>query len=146
MDVDFPGQVARFKIFPHYRKPYYWTVLVFANRGYMRRAFHQLNVNKNDTDDRFDAIVMPQEGQRLIRGEWKSKPSLGYALFARNRIGAETLCHEAIHMAIEYLRRTNSNIHLDKEYNDADENICYHAGWCARKLNRDFWKFNCYPE
>ena len=93
-----PGEIARFKVFPagKHRSPCYWTVLVFANKGHMRRAFHQLNITE-DHDDRFGAIVMPQERRRLIRGKWKSDPSLGYALFARTQLGMETQCHESVH-------------------------------------------------
>ncbi len=138
-----PGEIARFKVFPGYRAPFYWTVLVFANKGHMRRAFHQFNAT-DDHDDRFGAIVMPQERQRLTRGKWKSDPSLGYALFARTQLCMETQCHEAVHMGLHYLRRTGRSLRLGKENNQVEENVCYFAGYCASQLNRGFHKFHCY--
>ncbi|MHB8108134.1 MAG: hypothetical protein ACYDH4_12020 [Candidatus Cryosericum sp.] len=142
-----PGELARFKVFPagKHRSPCYWTVLVFADRGFMRRAFHQLNITR-DKDDRFGAIVMPQELRRLIRGRWKSDPSLGYVLCARTQLCMETQCHESVHMALGYLRRVKQRPRLGKEVTDDEETLAYHAGWCARQLNNAFHKFNCYPK
>ena len=84
-----PGEIARFKVFPagKHRSPCYWIVLVFADKGYMRGAFHQLNIT-NDQDDRFGAIVMPQERRAAIGRRWRSSPSLGYALFAHTHNSA----------------------------------------------------------
>jgi hypothetical protein len=142
-----PGEVARFKVFlaGKHRSPCYWTILVFVNKGFMRRAFHRLNIAK-DHDDRFGAVVMPQEVRRLLHGKWKSDPSLGYALFARTQLCMETQCHESVHMALGYLRRAGQCPRLAKETNEAEENLAYFAGYCARQLNRGFHKFHCYRE
>lgn len=140
-----PGEIARFKVFPagRRRSPCYWTVLVFANKGHMRRAFHQLNITK-DNDDRFGAIVMPQDCWTGISKRWRVDPSLGYVLFARTQLCMETQCHEAVHMALGYLRRTGRSLRLGKENNEAEENVCYFAGYCASQLNRGFHKCHCY--
>jgi len=145
--MTFPGEIAHFKVFPagKHRSPCYWTVLVFTNKGFMRRAFHRLNITE-DHDDRFGAIVMPQERQRLIRGKWKDDPSLGYALFARTQLCMETQCHESVHLALGYLRRIRRCPCLRKETDDGEEALAYYAGWCARQLNNGFHKFNCYRE
>lgn len=140
-----PGEIARFKVYPagRHRSPCCWTVVVFADKGHMRPAFHQLNITR-DHDDRFGAIVMPQECRRLIRGKWKSDPSLGYALFARTQLCMETQCHESVHMALVYMRRIGRCPRLGRETNSAEENVCYFAGRCASQLNRGFHKGRCY--
>jgi hypothetical protein len=139
------GEIARFKVFPagKHRSPCYWIVFVFADKGYMRRAFHQLNIT-NDHDDRFGAIVMPQERRRAIGRKWRSSPSLGYALFARTQLGMETQCHESIHLALGYLRRIGRCPRLRKETDEGEERLAYYAGWCARQLNNGFHKSHCY--
>lgn len=136
------GEIACFKVFP--KRPHYWTVLVFEHKGYMRRAFHQLNIS-DDIDDRFGAIVMPQEIWHCTRGEWHIvSPSLGHVLFARTQLCMETQCHEAVHMALGYLRRIGHCPHLGKETDDAEETLAYYTGRCAAQLNRGFHKFHCY--
>jgi len=141
-----PGEIARFKVFPagKHRPPCYWTVLVFADKGYMRRAFHQLNVSK-DHDDRFGAIVMPQVRLQLIRGKWRTvDPSLGYVLFARTQLGMGTQCHESVHMALGYLRHIGKCPRLSKQTDDGEETLAYHIDRCASQLNYNFIKFHCY--
>lgn len=143
--MTFSGEIARFKVFPagKRRSPHYWTVLVLANRGYMRKVFHQLNATK-DHDDRFGAVVMFQEQHQLVRGSWKVAPSLGYALFAKTQLCMETQCHEAVHMALGYLRRTKRLPRLLNVVNNDEENVCYFAGYCASQLNSWFHKLGCY--
>ena len=139
-----PGEIARFKVFPDQDAPHYWTVLVFAHKGFMRRAFHRLNP-MDDGDDRFAAIVMPRERRQLIRGRWRTiDPSLGYALFNRTQLCAEALCHEAVHMVFAYVRRVGQYPRLRKETDEGEEDLAYCAGWCADQLNNGFHKFHCY--
>ena len=141
-----PGEIARFKVFPAgCGTSHYWAVLVFRTKRSMRRAFRQLNIT-NDHDDHFGAIVMPQEVRRLLRGKWKSDPSLGYALFARTQLDMETQCHESIHLALGYLRRIGQRPRLCKETTEGEETLAYYTGGCASQLNNGFHKFNCYRE
>lgn len=141
------GEIARFKVFPAGRQsPHYWAVRVFANKGFMRRAFHQLNLYTNN-DDRFGAIVMPQIRQHLVKGRERDiDPSLGYALFARSQLCMETQAHEAVHMATEYLRRVRQRLclRLGAEIDDTEENLAYYVGRCAAQLHHGFHKFHCY--
>lgn len=138
------GEIARFKVFPNRRhSACYWTVLVFSDKGGMRRAFRRLNV-LDDTDDRFGATVMPQEMQRRVGGKWKSDPSLGYALFACTQLDVETQCHEAVHLATGFLRRLGQCPRLRKETDDIEETLAYCIGRCARQLNNGFHKYQCY--
>jgi hypothetical protein len=145
--VTFPGEIAHFKVFPAgaRRSRCYWTVLVFANKGHMRRAYRKLNLT-DDHDDRFGAIVMPQDRWTIIRGRRHIvDPSLGYVLFARTQLCMETQCHESIHMAISFLRRIDKFPRLQrKENNDGEETLAYYAGRCARRLNNSLYKFHCY--
>ncbi len=125
--------VAQFLVYPE--RPFYWTVQVFRDRGAMRRAFHEINV-LDDHDDRFDAIVMPFEKQYFANGAWHSLKWLGYVLFAQTQLGMETQSHEAVHMALGYLRRAK----LAKP----EETLAYYVGKCASKLNKGFLKHGCY--
>jgi len=147
MDVVLPGEIARFKVWPagKHRSPCYWMVRVFKTRGHMRRAFHKLDIS-HDKDDRFAAIVMPQERQKLVRGRWRSaSPNLGYVLFARTYVCAEVLCHESVHMATNYLRRIGK-LRLHQKHDKGEETLAYHTGWCGRQLNNGFHKFKCWRE
>lgn len=140
-----PGEIARFKVFPAGKQsPHYWTVFVFANKGYMRRGFHQLNLTK-DHDDRFGAIVMPQVRLHLIRGKWRTiDPSLGNVFFARTQLGMGTQCHESVHMALGYLRHIRKCPRLSKQTDAAEETLAYCIDRCASQLNYNFIKFHCY--
>lgn len=140
-----PGEIARFQVLPAGRRsPLYWTVLVFANKGYMRRAFHKLNLHPTDRDDRFGAIIMPEEHWQVTRGRKKSEPFLGYALFARTQLGMGTQCHEAVHMALGYLRRIRKIPRLHRETDPNEEALAYCIGGCAAQLNNNFLKSRCY--
>jgi hypothetical protein len=87
---------------------------------------------------------MPIERMRLIGRRWKSEPFLGYALFARNYVLAEVLCHEAVHMATGYLRRIRKLPRLRNQIDNGEERLAYYTGWCGRQLNNGFHKSKCY--
>lgn len=144
------GKLAQFKLWPERRvSPLYWSVLVFDNKGSMRNAFHILNAT-DDHDDRFGAIVMPQERQMLQwtangHESWVSHPSLGYVLFAKTQLDSETQSHESFHMAMGYFRRTGYFPKLDADGStDAEEDLAYVVGRCAGQLHRKFFKSGLY--
>ena len=87
MDLAYPGQIAMFRVFPGKRRtPPYWEVLVFANKGYMRKAYRLLD--PTDTDDRFAAIVIPQAYKKFVNGKWHDmKDALGLVLFSATQLG-----------------------------------------------------------
>jgi hypothetical protein len=144
------GLLSQFKLWPERSlTDLYWSVLVFNNKGSMRRAFHELNAT-DDHDDRFGAIVMPQERMMLQwtaneHESWVSHPSLGYVLFAKTQINSETQSHESFHMAMGYFRRTGYFPKLDPHgCNDAEEDLAYIAGRCAGQLHRKLFKAGLY--
>lgn len=140
------GEIATFRVYPLASSPLYWTVRVYTNRGYMRKAFHVLNVS-DDHNDNFGAAVLPQLRKAFIRGRWKiADHSLGYVLFSQTQLCMETQSHEAVHMALGYLRRTKKLPKLKREANEAEEILAYCVGRCAAQLNRGFHKFKCYRE
>lgn len=140
----FAGEIARFKVYPNGRcAHWFWTVIVFKHKGLMRKAFHVLN-GTEDRDDRFGAIVMPQERQVLLKGKWRRDPSLGYVLFAKTQLGTETQAHEAVHMATSYLRRIKKWPQLGLEIDDREEDLAYHIGYCAGQLHEALYKNRCY--
>ncbi len=135
------GEVTRFKV--QFDTGHYWTVLVFKHKGYMRRAFHQINITA-DNDDRFGAIVMPRVLLRLIDGKWIPDNSLGYVLFSLTQLDAGTVTHEAVHMATSYLRRIKRSLTLRKDIDDREEELAYKIGWVAWKVNHELHKRGCY--
>jgi hypothetical protein len=144
------GKLAQFKVWPERKlSNNYWSVLVFNNKGNMRRAFHILNETE-DKDDLFGAVVMPQERHMLQwtadgSESWVVHPALGYVLFAKTQLNTETQSHEAFHMATGYFRRTGYFPKLDPEdANDAEEDLAYVVGRCAEQLHRKFFKLGLY--
>jgi hypothetical protein len=144
------GKLAQFKLWPERKlSNHYWSVLVFNNKGNMRRAFHVLNAT-DDKDDRFGAVVMPQERMMLQwtangHESWVSHPSLGYVLFAKTQLGSETQSHEAFHMAMGYFRRIECFPKLDPDgCNGDEEDLAYIVGKCAAQLHRKFFKLGLY--
>jgi len=134
-----------FKVFPNKRqKPLFWEVLVFADKGYMRRAYRLLD--PADTDNRFGAIVIPQAYKKFINGKWHDmKASLGLVLFSATQLGAGTQCHEAVHMALGYLRQVRIFPRLSRKSIDPqEENLAYCVGQCSAQLNANFYRLNCY--
>jgi hypothetical protein len=127
----FPGRANHMAT----EKAMYWTVLVFRNKRDMRIAFHELN-HTEDKDDRFGAVVMPQETEKYVDGKWQSLPSLGYVLFSKTQLSSDEIAHEALHMAAGYLRRTNPEaLSLGADgTSDNEECLAYAAGRCARQF------------
>ncbi len=145
MDLTYPGQIAVFKVFPGKRlTPLYWEVLVFANKGYMRRAYRQLD--PADGDLRFSAIVIPDTFKKYVNGKYRSMDNcLGLVLFSATALGAGTECHEAVHMALGYFRRCRNVPRLTRKRIDPEEEtLSYHVGWCAAQLNSNFYRLKCY--
>lgn len=145
MDLAYPGQIAVFKVFPDKRQSsLYWEVLVFANKGYMRRAYRQFNLPSNN--NRFGAIVIPQTYKKFINGKWYDiKNALGLVLFSATQLGVNTQSHEAVHMALSFLRRARRFPRLSRRIIDLEEEkLAYCIGRCAMQLNHNFYRFDCY--
>jgi hypothetical protein len=135
------SEVTSFKV--RFSTGHYWTVLVFKHKGYMRRAFHQINITAN-TNDRFGAIVMPQIHLRLVGRKWVQDKVLGYVLFSLTQLDAGTVTHEAVHMATSYMRRIKRALSLGKQVNDREEELAYKIGYVASKLIYELYKRGCY--
>jgi len=144
LPTEITGEYARFKVFPAPDRPEYWVVLIFPTKTGMRRAFHTLNTT-GDKDDRFGAIVMPLEVQKLVKGRWKTVGhSLGHVLLSRSQLNMETQCHESLHMALGFLRRLKMTPSLKRETDGEEEILAYYTGRCAAQLNCGLHKTKSY--
>jgi hypothetical protein len=148
-ELEVSGMVTSFKLWPcRDLSHYFWLVHVFRDRGRMRKAYHVLNLT-GDGDDAFDAIVMPMQRQKLVKGRWRNDKEdgfLGYALFSQTRLTMETVCHEAVHMATMLIRRHRGTLNLGRECDDLEEAVAFFTGRCAKQLNNKFHKSSLYRE
>lgn len=138
------GLVCEFKVYPNKAiDKCYWDVMVFKDRGAMRRACRELSPPECIETDAFGAIVMPVQTDHVgANRKVETQPSLGYVLFARTQIGAETVSHEAVHMALHYFRHAGINPNLHKS--DTEESLAYAVGLCSGQVVAALWKHGAY--
>lgn len=143
---NFKGEIGRFHVFPKKDK-WYFTILVFRDRGYMRRAYQGDEISggrtaKERMDTGFDAIVCPMA---TIDVKGKMLNSMGYVLFPQNRLTMEVIAHESLHMAIAYLRFANKfKMPKKTDAGDEEEKIAELVGECAKQVNNNLYAMNLY--
>ena len=152
-------KLCTFKVYPGRKTPdqfkhdkrYYFKVHVYSTEKQMHKAKMELRP-EDGPDDGFSAIVMPMVCYRFRkrkgkRGRWVPKDySLGDALFHRNRLGGGLVAHEALHIALCYLRAVHgSRFKLAAEHNDdTEEELAYVLTTVVRQITIAFYKHKLY--
>lgn len=78
------------------------------------------------------AYVMPR---RVLESPWPHRKFwMGFVLFNKQDLHAELVCHEAVHIALEYLRRIRCSVKLGRQCNDNEEFLAYTIGIVTTQL------------
>lgn len=132
---------------PRYRlnKRHYFIVHVYKTRGEMYKA--RAKMRPEEQANNYAAIVMPMVTYHRKRGKWIAKDwKLGDALFCKSRTGVGLLSHEALHIALCFLRAVhNSRFKLGGEHiDDTEEELAYVLTTVVRQLVAAFFRYKIY--
>lgn len=117
-----------------------FRVMIFDKHEEMKAAYRKLSADCPQHED-FGAVTMPMVVQRLERGKWTTSPILGFMLMSCEQLDNETVSHESVHMAIEYLRRTEPKaLRLLKECGEREESLAYSVGECVGQITSQLAK------
>jgi hypothetical protein len=114
----------------------YFEVRVYSSRQAMKNAYKRVFPRKHPD---FGAVVLSYTRQVHERNNvWKKLPILGEVLFCLQQLDIETVAHEAIHMAMTYLRRTDVRRIPKRADTGDDESLPYTASNCTKRILHGF--------
>lgn len=147
----------RFQVYPAWFNNYalpahsslYWEVEVYANQRAMVRRWRKLSIGMKEKDwdklcpHKTEAVVCPRTVWVTPAKNSKEKPTLhprlGYTLFHREKLNTEIICHEALHMAVEYLRRTKQSLQLEETIGEKEETLAWAVGRLSSQIAKQLY-------
>lgn len=109
----------------------YFEVKVFSSRQAMKNAYRRVYPRQHPN---FGAVVLNYTVQKRAAKRWQTLPILGEVFFCRQQLDLETVAHEAIHMAIGYLRRVDARRLPKRADNGDEESLPYVAANCTKRI------------
>lgn len=79
-------------------------------------------------------IYAPPKHGQPTHIQYSRKFFLGFVLLNRADVNAELITHEAVHIALEYLRRIRCGVSLSGGCDDAEEILAYTVGIVSTQL------------
>lgn len=128
-----PDPLAQFRVYPgrgvqHFReRSLHWDVMLYENVRQLRRA--ALN---HSNQPPFDELAC------VIHHHRKWRKSMGFVLFCQSKCDADTIAHEAVHMASSYLEMWRGKVGWLSA--DKEEALALATGNCTAQIVKGIWR------
>lgn len=135
-----------FKVYPGKNHPliakdrYFYNVHVFDDVESQLSKGARLLSHSDDPTAVFGAITIPRWRMRQNEtGEWYYVPNIGDVLFCTHQLGTETICHESVHIATDYLRLLGK-LQLTDCIDMGEEILAYAVGQTMSQIVASLYK------